>query len=92
MSHQFTLTADGQTSSVRFPSKTVIQIDATGTFGGGTLAPQKKGAGGTWAAISSETLTAAGQINVEVPAGTDIRASLSGASSPDIDIHFIKIS
>jgi hypothetical protein len=92
MSHQFTLTADGQTSSVRFPSKTVIQMDATGTFGGGTLTPQKKGAGGAWTAISSSTLTAAGQINLEVPAGTDIRASLASATDPDIDIHFIKIS
>lgn len=91
MSNAFTLSADGQTPAVRFPSHTVIQIDAAGTFGGGTISPQKKAANGDWITLGSSTLTAAGAINVEIPRGTEIRASLAGSTNPDIDVHFIKI-
>lgn len=90
MSNYDTLTADGQTDWVR-ASGTVYQIEAEGTWGGGTITPQKKSYDGTGITLGDTTLTADGAINVEVPYGSELRASLSGATNPNLKIHITKI-
>lgn len=90
MSNYTLISADGASGAVRCTG-TVYQIEGEGTFGGGTLTPQKKSYDGTWITLGSSTLTANGAINVEVPAGADIRANLSGATSPSVKVHIIKI-
>lgn len=91
MSNYTALTADGNSDSVRCTG-TLYQIEAEGTFGSGTITPQKKSYDGTWISLGEATLTDSGAINVQVPVGAEIRAALSGATSPDVKIHIIKIS
>ena len=86
MSNYTLLSADGSSGSVRCTG-TVYQIEGEGTWGGGTLTPQKKSYDGTWITLGSTTLTADGAINVEVPSGAEIRATLSGSSSPSLKVH-----
>lgn len=90
MSFTDTISADGPSTAVRCTG-TVYQIEAEGTFGSGTVTPQKKSSDGTWITLGSETLTANGCINVEVPAGSEIRANLSGSTSPSIIVRVAKI-
>lgn len=91
MSNYTLISADGASGSVRCTG-TLYAIEGEGTFGGGTLTPQKKSYDGTWIAWGSETLTADGGIVVQVPAGAEIRANLSGSTSPSLKVHIIKIS
>ena len=90
MSFTTTISADGASGVVR-TTGTLYHIEAEGTFGGGTVTPQKKSSDGTWIALGSETLTADGAINVEVPVGSDIRANLASSSSPSIIVRIAKI-
>jgi len=90
MSNYTEITADGASGAVRCDG-TVYQIEAEGTFGSGTVTPQKKSYDGTWIALGTTSLTADGAINVEVPSGANIRANLSGATSPSIKVHITKI-
>lgn len=90
MSNYDTLSADGQTSWIRCTG-TVYQIEAEGTFGSGTVTPQKKSYDGTAITLGDSTLTANGAINVEVPVGAEIRIDLSGSTSPSLKVHVVKI-
>lgn len=93
MSNSSTLTADGAGSAVVCEGRTIYQIEAVGTFGGGTVVPQKLARDQTtWLTLGDSTLTADGAINVEVPRNSQIRVSLSGATSPNIVTHIIPIS
>jgi hypothetical protein len=92
MSNYTEISADGASGSVICNDATVWQIEGEGTFGGGTLTPQKKSYDGTWIALGSTSLTADGAVNVEVPKGTEIRANLSGATSPSIKVHISRVS
>ena len=91
MSFKETLSADGSTAGVRLQSVTVVQFEADGTFGGGTLTPELQSGESTWAAINSETLTSDGFINAEIPRGSVVRLTLSGATSPSIVTRVKKI-
>lgn len=87
MSFISTLSADGATTAVRCVDGIEYQIEAEGTWGSGTLTPQKKSYDGTWIALGDTTLTADGAINVRVPRGTEIRANLAGATNPSLKVH-----
>lgn len=91
MSNYDTLSADGQTDWVRCTYGTVYQIEAEGSFGSGTITPQKKSYDGTAITLGDTTLTANGAINVEVPTGAEIRVDLSGSTSPSLKVHISKI-
>lgn len=90
MSNKSTLTADGAGTEVR-ATGTLYQLEAEGTFGGGTITPQKQSYSGNWITLGESTLTDGGAINIEIPSGCLFRASLSGATSPNINIHISKI-
>jgi hypothetical protein len=90
VSNYDTLAADGSTDYIRCTG-TVYQIEAEGTWGGGTLTPKKKSFDGTAITLGDTTLTADGAINVEVPYGAEICTTLSGSTSPSLKVHVIKI-
>ena len=90
MSNYTLLSANGSSGYVRCDG-TVYQIEGEGTWGSGTLTPQKKSYDGTAIALGTTTLTADGAINVEVPVGCEIRATLSGSTSPSLKVHITKI-
>ena len=84
------LTADGQTDAVKFGPKSVLI--AEGTWGSGTVKLQFRPVGHTvWIDVTGASLTADGYKDVELNAQGDLefRADLSGATSPNIDIHLI---
>lgn len=91
MSFKETISADGSTTGVTIQSATVIQFEADGSFGGGTLTPEIKTGASTWVALGSSTLTADGAINAEVPRGSIVRLTLAGATSPSIITRVKKI-
>lgn len=91
MSFKQTLTASGSTTGVALQSVTLVQFEADGTFGGGTLTPQLQTGASTWVALGTETLTAHGLINAEVPRGSVVRLTLAGATDPSIITRIKKI-
>lgn len=90
MSNFTTLAADGSTGAVRCTS-TLYLIEADDDFGGGTLTPQIKSNSGNWITYGDTTFTASGAAVLQVPKGKEIRATLSGATSPDLKVHFSAI-
>lgn len=90
MSNYTELTADGSSGAVRCAG-TLYQIEAEGTFGSGTVTPQKKSYSGTWIPLGDAMLSANGAINIQVPSGAEIRATLSGATTPSVKIHITRI-
>jgi hypothetical protein len=93
MSNSSTLSADGASAAVLCEGRTVYQIEAVGTFGGGTITPQKLARDqATWLTLGESTLTASGAINVEGPRNSQIRVSLAGATAPSIVTHIVPIS
>ena len=90
MSFSFNLTADGDTSTVRCTG-TLYAIQAKYNSGTGTITPKVVDEDGALLTLGTTTLTASGRINVEVAVGDEIAATLSSASSADIDVKFIKI-
>lgn len=89
MAQTYNLTTN--TSTGALPIKGKLNIGAFGTFGGGSLAFELSYDNGTtWfpatnALGDAATISSDGALNVEV--GTaDLRLTLSGATSPDIDI------
>lgn len=89
MSYISNLTADGQSSEFRANRSGEVRLSGSGTWGGGTLTPQRKASDGTWNAYGSDTLTADGDdVVLVVGLGDTLRADLSGATSPDLDVHF----
>jgi hypothetical protein len=91
MSFKQTLSASGSTTGVRLDSSTIVQFEADGTFGSGTLTPELQTGASTWVAIGTETLTADGLINAEVPRGSTVRLTLAGATDPSIVTRVKKI-
>lgn len=90
MSFSDTLSADGESASIRCTG-TLYQLQVQGTFDGGTVTAEAKSYNGNWIVLGDTSLTADGAFNVEVPQGSEIRACLSGATSPSITTHFAKI-
>jgi hypothetical protein len=81
-----TLSANGQ--SVEVDVRGPAYFSASGDFGGGTVVLQRKASDGAWRDISLTSLTEAGDKLVDFPprAENTLRASLSGSSSPDLDV------
>jgi hypothetical protein len=92
MSFKQTLSADGSTTGVTIQSHTIVQFEADGTFGGGTLTPQIQTGASTWVALGTETLTADGCINAEIPRGSVVRLTLADATGPSIVTRIKKIA
>lgn len=91
MSNISNLTANGSTDWLT-TVHTDYQMEAVGTFGGGTITVEKLAVDQSTAiTLDDKTLTGEGAINIEAPRGVKIRATLSGATSPDVDIHFAQI-
>lgn len=58
---------------------------AEGTWGGGTLTPEISPDGENWFTVTDAALTADGFVNIQVKAPF-IRLTLSGSSSPDLNV------
>ena len=81
------LTADTEVNVGSAPNDTVVTVMAEGTFGGGTLAIGTYAADGTTFVPFTDPapLTAAGNMQVRIPKGMTIIASLSGSTTPDLN-------
>ena len=92
-----TLAADGSTPAHKVQG-TLVQLQLSGTFGGGSVAAEILAAdGSTWIPLADDSntaiaLTVAQAKNIEVPPDTEVRATLSGATSPDLLISIKEIS
>lgn len=89
------LTADGSTTGLALEG--LISVGAYGTFGSGTLTFEMSYDNGTTyfamtdAAGNNFELTADGANNINVGKDVLVRGTLSGATSPDIDITYTDI-
>ena len=84
------LTANGATGAIEIGDSGRVYMSATGTFGTGSLALQTSRADGNFADSSVITaLTAAGEGSGVLAPGVVVRANLSGATSPDINVQII---
>ena len=81
-----TLVANGLTSAHNH-LRGVVFFAANGTFGNGTLQLQAD-LGVGYNDIENATLTASGQIVLNLPSGAWIKANLTGATNPDINYIF----
>lgn len=80
-----TLTANGSTSTVSWPSLSRGTFFVTGTFGGGTCVLQaSRDQGTTWVNVPNASLTANGYANFQINAPVILRVTLSGATSPSL--------
>jgi penicillin V acylase-like amidase (Ntn superfamily) len=91
-----TLTADGATPWHTVQG-TLVQLQVSGNFGSGSVAIQIKSTAGTAIPLADDAnqaiaLTIAQAKNIEVPAGTEVRASLSGSTSPALIVSIAEVS
>lgn len=80
------LTADGSTGIKTNSRSTIWQLDASGTFGGGTVSLEKRTNDDVWIPLGDETLDAPGSLNVEVSRFTQLRATLTGSAGADVNL------
>lgn len=91
MAKTFNLTADGSTPSQGgTPSEYRVTMVATGTFGGGAIDIEVSVDGTNWAALVALPLTSTSAESFFVHPDLQYRATLSGATAPDIDITFVQ--
>lgn len=89
MSYINNLTDNGDTDTVRVGRDGIARFQSGGTWGSGTLTPYKKNpASGSFEVYGSETLTDNGSISFQVYAGDELKGTLAGATSPDLDTHW----
>ena len=79
-----TLSADGNTATLKVDGS-VGTVVASGTFGSGTLQLYVTPDATNYFLVTGATLTEAGSFNYSLPQGWDVRLTLSGSTSPDID-------
>ena len=86
VSNSQTLTANGNTTAVAAVGPVVLVL--TGDFGSGTAQLQARPPGGSYIDLPDGSFTAAAAKVFNFPAATknDYRISLSGATSPDLDV------
>jgi hypothetical protein len=77
-----TLTANGDTDIVEVPSYPYIR--ASGTFGSGTITFSYQAGDGSWIALPSGALNAAGQIVPLFARPVRIRGTLAGSTNPTL--------
>ena len=89
-SHSFNLDDNGSTNTLGISGRIICA--AVGDFDGGTLQFQySPDEGVTWIDLTDGDLTAAGVFECAAGTGGCLRATLSGSTSPDIDVSFSRI-
>ena len=89
MSFKTNLTGNGDTDTVRIQRDGSARLQAGGTWGAGTITPYKKNpASGVFEVYGSDTLTDDGSLIFQVFQGDEVKGTLSGATSPDLDCHW----
>jgi hypothetical protein len=94
MTAQFgTLSADGDTNEHTVHGGDGAWGHYSGSFGGGTLTVYFKGLDQNWHAISGSDKTSADDFQIEVPHGTIIKGTLTGATSPTVywQFHSVRV-
>ena len=82
-----TSNGNGQTVKTEF-DKPQCEFHAWGVFGGGTVQLQQTQDGGqTWWDVEGASLTASGTKEVEVAWGDVLRATLTGATNPNVSAN-----
>ena len=79
------LAADGETTEWEYQGG-VGWISCAGTFGGGTATLQIRVDATLWITTGT-TFTADGIARIDLPKGVQMRVSLAGATSPDLDTY-----
>ena len=83
-----TLAADGTTTAVDTKGPVYVTVSG-GTWGGGTLQIERQNSAGEWKNIVDGSFTADFAKVLHFPSGAEnsIRATLSGSTSPDLDVE-----
>ena len=83
-----TLAADGSTTAVDTKGPVYVTVSG-GTWGGGTLQIERQNSAGEWKNIVDGSFTADFAKVLHFPSGAEnsIRATLSGSTSPDLDVE-----
>jgi len=83
-----TLSADGSTAEVTTVGPVFLSL--SGTFGGGTVAIERKGTDDTWRSIAGASYTSGvDKVLNFAPKGVNkLRATLSGATTPSLRVAF----
>ncbi len=81
--------ADGSSAAIRTTDRPIVLI-GSGTFGAGTITVEVKLVDGSWQALNTaiiDALAAPGQVitKLDFPDNFEIRATLAGATSPNIN-------
>lgn len=86
-----TLTDNGSTPSLELGSSGRLVMTAVGTFGGGTVNLEVQMPNNTWelSGTISQSLNAAGEVAGVLAHGTDVRATLAGATSPNVQVRIV---
>ena len=76
---------------------TLVQFQLSATFGGGAVALEIKDAAGNAIPLTDDSgtaisITVATARNLEVPSGSEVRATLSGATAPSLLVSIKEIS
>lgn len=84
--------ADGDTDVVIARGPAVFK--SVGTWGGGTFTLKRRGANGTYYALNTDSTIssdATGEILIDLPmeANSMLKATLAGATTPDLNWEFI---
>lgn len=81
-----TFAADGSSAECNVKAGAVVMVGGSGgsTFGGGTVTIQFQGSDSAWY-DSQEVFTSANVLRIDTPVPCNIRLTLAGATSPDLD-------
>lgn len=86
------MTANATGPALRVDSNGLLAV-VSGTWGGGTLALQYYSRGAsTWLPFPGAVWDADTATEVRVPAGSEVRAVLAGATSPSLHVEIIDFS
>lgn len=83
------ITADGDTTLQATAIGGYMEFDVKGTFGSGTLTISVLKAGELY---SRASFTEAGSIGLLLGTNKDVVVSMSGATNPDIDLHYQRLA
>ena len=85
---EVTLSANGSTASFSYLAQSRATFWVFGTFSSGTVILQaSRDNGTTWITVPNTTLTANGYVNFQINSVCLIRATLSGATSPNLRVN-----
>ena len=86
--YEETLSDNGSTTETAVVGRVFLSL--SGTFGGGTVAIERRGTDGTWRALATASYTSAVEKVLRFPPNSvnKLRATLSGATSPTLRVTF----